>query len=336
VSPSCHDASTSTAYPEERSTERVRGAVKWPATLAARSISQLPTLYVTNPAERAYQTPENELLVFVLNAIVDLGTQTGWIAEEGPQLAQHIRHVTGSANHALSNRMLLDVARHAPTPRAMARVRSGRSRRRYQSVLDVYDLYQELIERLTRSALRDLIERTGLLTRSDATLFELLRAFGVIDGLCELGWQTSPLRVIEGSLQLHALRDHERLDVWYQTTPRELRRNSRYVHELTGHGFRRPQDLRPDIVMRHTSGDGYRWLIIEAKMGERRRVAESIRAALIDLLAYRQAFRSELASNPLPYGLGIAWGADLNPTLDGEVMLCTPDHVTQALASAFG
>src|SRR5262245_4322684 len=43
--------STSTAYPEEYSTERVRGAIKWPATLAARNTTQLPTLYVTNPAE---------------------------------------------------------------------------------------------------------------------------------------------------------------------------------------------------------------------------------------------------------------------------------------------
>jgi hypothetical protein len=326
---------TSSAYAEERSTERVRGAIRWPATLAARNASQFPNLYITSPAERAYQTPENELLVFVLDAIVTIGGQTGWDAERGPELARGVNFVVGESRRLLGNRMLLQVERRAPTPRSVSRVRGGRAWRRYEPVVAVYELYENLISELNRSSIRQLIERTGLLTRSDATLFELLCTFQVIDSLRELGWDTQPLRLFEGSLQLAAHRGEEQLRLWYQTAPRQLHRDSRYTSVLFQHGFQRPQDLRPDLVLLRTTGEK-RWLIIEEKMGERRDVTNSARAALADLLGYREAFRTALAANAHPYGLGIAWGADLTPTVGSDVMLCTPDQITEALTLAFG
>src|SRR4051794_39982412 len=58
---------TTTANLEERSAERIRGAIRWPETLVERYATGVRNMYVTAPARRAYQTSENELLVFVLD-----------------------------------------------------------------------------------------------------------------------------------------------------------------------------------------------------------------------------------------------------------------------------
>ena len=74
-----------------------------------------------------------------------------------------------------------------------------------------------------------------------------------------------------------------------------------------------------------------RWILIEVKGGPKRGVRDSARAATHDLLAYRRAFGPALAERPGPYGLGYAWGAGLTPSADAEIVLCTPDTLTQAL-----
>jgi hypothetical protein len=40
------------------------------------------------------------------------------------------------------------------------------------------------------------------------------------------------------------------------------------------------------------------------------------------------------ASKP-PYGLGVAWGEGLEPSMDEPMMLCTPDTLPQALDHFF-
>ena len=68
--------STTSVADEEWSTERLRGAVQWARTIGARAATGTPALYVIAPTQRAYQTPENELLAFVLDAISRLGRET--------------------------------------------------------------------------------------------------------------------------------------------------------------------------------------------------------------------------------------------------------------------
>jgi hypothetical protein len=67
--------------------------------------------------------------------------------------------------------------------------------------------------------------------------------------------------------------------------------------------------------------------------GVHRPVSDSARAAVQDLLAYRRAFERALDSGPVPYGIGIAWGASLAPSTDVEITLCTPDTLEPALGA---
>ncbi len=191
---------TTTAHEEEQSAERVRGAILWGSTLATRIAVGLPHLYVTAPARRAFQNPENELLVFMLDAIAQLGQQTGWYHAEGEGIGQLVNERTAAAQRWLHSRMLLEVERRPPTPRSVVRVRTGRHQRRYQHTVRAWERYRSLVARLDRPALRELVESTAIVTRHDAVLFELLCTFAVIDALRVCGWQVGPLRLFGGRL----------------------------------------------------------------------------------------------------------------------------------------
>ena len=129
-------------------------------------------------------------------------------------------------------------------------------------------------------------------------------------------------------LRLTAQRDDQRLDLWYQTTPRAFAASSRYTQVLRQHGFTQLIGLRPDMILRQAIHGRERWLLVEVKLYGH--VQDGARAALQNLLAYRRAFDTHLAGGDGIYGLGIAWGADLQPK-PAEIMLCTPDTIPAAI-----
>jgi hypothetical protein len=230
--------------------------------------------------------------------------------------------------------MLTQVERRPLHPRSIARIRSGRFRRRYQPVLDAWYRYTALVGRLDRRAVRDAVEAYGLVTRSDPTLFELYCTFEALKILAGLGWQVGHFGLVGGSLLLGARRGEERLEISYQATPALLSRGSRYGRVQKRHSI--PMGaLRPDLVFHWTAGGASRWLLVEVKGGNRK-IEDSARAALLDLLAYRSAFTDALTETPPPYGLGIAWGAELEPSWRSEVALCSPDLLRPSLEGVFG
>ena len=233
-------------------------------------------------------------------------------------------------------RALTGLGESPPSPTTLARVRAGRARRRYQAALDVVDLYQRYIARLDRAALREAIERHALVVSDDATLLELECAFGTIVALSAQGWEGRSERLLPAtSLLFSGRRDGARLDVYYQYTPRELSQGSRYGEVQRAHAFAYASSLRPDLVLRHSADGAVRWLVIEVK-GRKAGVVEAARDALFDLLAYRRAYDPVLAAQAGPYGIGCVWGAELEPALDAEIVLCTPDTLGRALEVALG
>jgi hypothetical protein len=319
---------TTSAYAEDRSTERVRGAIQWQPTLLARYATGLRNLYVTVPTQRAFQTPENELLVFVLSVIARLSEETGW--PDTGHAGRLVAERNATAARWLANRMLGDIEARPPTPRDVARVRTGRNNRRFRAVLAAYEMYQSLFVHLEVAQLQKVIEAHGLVIQPDGVLFEILCLFRTFDALADLGWRLPNPRVFQGGLHCRCEHDSASLDLWYQSTPSALGKGSVYVRTLQSHGFGHTSDLRPDIVLRLTNSETSSWLLLEAKSGRRRGVADSARAALTDLLGYRSAFANTLEHARPPFGLGVAWGADLEP-VDQPIMLCTPDRLVAAL-----
>jgi hypothetical protein len=127
--------------------------------------------------------------------------------------------------------------------------------------------------------------------------------------------------------------DGRRLQLWYQCTPAGLGTGSRYKQVLGAHNFPRAHELRPDMVLKWKDPNGHdRWLLIECKLSRSMGVGHAARQALADLLSYRRAFDTALAESTGPYGVGVAWGEDLHPTPSAEVVLCTPDTISEAIS----
>jgi hypothetical protein len=320
---------TTTSYEEEIGAERIRGAIRWGRTLGLRYATGLRHVYVTAPSRRAYQTPENELLVFVLDKTLAIGRESGWRSSTSEHVGRLVSLRIGETERWLSSRMLLEVERRAVDSRRIMRVRTGRFRRRYQPILDAYDRWATLVGRLDRQSIRHAIEAYGVVTREDPTLFELYCTFETLEALKRLGWKLGRLGLFRGSLRLRGFRNGERLEVMYQAVPPRLRSSSTYREMQVAHGIA-PGMLRPDLVLRYTANGTDRWLLIEMKGGTRS-VEDSARAALQDLLAYRTAFSPILDQQGGIYGLGIAWGAELSPSVTSDVMLCTPECLGEAL-----
>jgi hypothetical protein len=320
---------TTTTAEEEWSTERIRGAIQWPTTIALRNATGMPHLYITHPTRRAYQTPENEMLKILLDEAARLGRASGWSGSTSEQVGKMIATRTATAERWRHNRMLSEVERRPITPPKLARIRSGRHRRRYDSALQAWAAYQNLVERLDRDAICQAIQDHAIIATDTPTLFEILCTFETIDCLDAAGWHVEPLHLFEGGLQLKAARHGEILELHYQGTPRPLGAGSLYMSTKRAHHLPGPGH-RPDIVLRRRSLGTDQWLVIEVK-GGKYEVARYAIAALQDLLAYRRSFEPAL-SQATRYGVGIAFGRELVPDLGAEVALCTPDVLPKALA----
>jgi hypothetical protein len=229
--------------------------------------------------------------------------------------------------------MLSEVERRPITPPKLARIRSGRHKRRYHSAIQAWAVYQNLVERLDRGAIHQAIQEHAIVLADTPTLFEILCTFETIDCLTDAGWQVERLSLFGGSLRLNAHRDREILQLYYQGTPRQLSKGSLYLSTKRAHNLAGPGH-RPDIVLRRKSLGPNQWLVIEVK-GGKHDVARYAVAALQDLLAYRRSFEPTLGQ-AARYGVGIAFGRALQPDLNAEVALCTPDTLSQALAPFIG
>jgi hypothetical protein len=324
--------STTTTSEEEWSADRIRGSIQWGRTIGLRYATGMPNLYVTAPSRRAYQTPENELLTFLLDETVRLGRWTGWYQSASQEIGSTIRAHVDDAQRLRQSRMLVQVERRHVTPRQLARIRAGRYRHRYRSVINAWDRYRGLVRDLDRRVIQSAVETHGLVVLDDPTLFELVCTFDTFNTLRQMGWKLGRLGLFAGSLRLQAVREAEKLEITYQATPKKLSAGSVYRAVLVTHTVS-PGSLRPDLVLKlQRDGQPDRWILIEAKGGERS-ISKSARAATYDLLAYRSAFAPAItAAAEGPYGLGIAWGKDLTPKLREDIVLCSPDTLRDALS----
>lgn len=318
---------------EETSRGRLRGPIHWQRTFTARHSTGEGHLFVTAPAFRVYQTPENELLRYVLDAVVDAGRQLGWSARTPTaRRSTTVRDRLVAAERWQQNRMINSVECKRPTPRSLAKIRSGRHYRRYESVVLAHRQLVALVETRDTSAIRAAIEQNAIVTAEDSTLFELLALFATIDTLNRIGWNVGEIRLFQGAL--HADGHHDdgrRLKLWYQSVPKWLSEDTRYIRVSDSHGLTKNRTLRPDVVLEWVDRGGQRRvLLVECKLTQGG-VIKGARAALFDLLAYRRNFHDALTGTGEPYGLGITWGEGIRPHAQSEVVLSTIDTLGEAL-----
>ena len=240
---------TTTAKEEEWSAERVRGAIQWGRTIGVRQATGIPHMYVTAPARRAFQTSENELLVLLLDAIVRHGHQLGWQRSSSEGIGKLISGRVNQAERWRQFRALLEVERRPMTAMKIARIRSGRHRRRYATALAAYERYRLLAEKLDRASIRAAVESFGIVSRDDATLFELICTFRTLEALQRRGWHLQDwgcsrvLSASGGGGETRPSMSHTR------RLRLALRTRSEYRQVQMAHRIN-PGGLRPDLVIR--------------------------------------------------------------------------------------
>lgn len=307
---------TSTTAALEEHPERVRGPIDWPATLAAST--GRGRRYATRPPERDYATAENRLLVASLRAVRDAAHTLGWEAAASGA-SQETTAAAGRALVLLGSPVLRAVPSQVHA-RDLQRVEKGRAARRFQDVTAFWRLHDRLGRLHDLYLLREMVESTALLASTDEALLEVLVLLDLLDALRARGWERSRLVLIRGQAAIAHTRGGQRLTVHYQGAPRGL--PSRYNRTLRQHGLGTP-GLRPDVVLDHRGADGARTItVIEVKL--RRSPSAATRAALFDLLAYKDSLQGLEADLRLA---GITWGSGLAPNPHADVMLCTTDHI---------
>lgn len=324
---------TTTLEELETSAERVRGAIRWSETISTRARDGSSFTLVTAPARRAFNTPENEVLVFALRAIADFGRRTGWHRSTSADVGDEVRRRVAAATRWQSLRALADVPRGVPSERTVARARSGRRRRDYAHALSVRDLHRRFIAQLDLEGIREAVEQHALVVARDSVLLELLCGFTIVRTLSALGWKAGRPSLLRPPLIHHAIKGHSELRLFYQHAPARLSGSSVYRDVQRAHRFGAVGGLIPDFVLTVDDGDTRRQILVEVK-GVERKVEESARAAAFDLLAYRRTFGGALDGQVGPYGIGVAWGANLVSSETEEIILCSPDTLGAAIAHA--
>jgi hypothetical protein len=130
----------------ERCHGEIRGPVQWSETTSARGATAgAYDLFVCSTTSRAYDTPENRMLVAALRSVVDAarvierGAVTALHQPAATELARHARRNAALALRYLDHRALSGVQHRKPTPKEIARVRASKRARTYLPALAVLD-----------------------------------------------------------------------------------------------------------------------------------------------------------------------------------------------------
>lgn len=136
------DLAITTVQTEERCQGEVRGPILWSETMAARAGTAGATdVFICLTARRAYDTPQNRVLVAALDAIRRAAMDADPVARQAydDEVLSRARANGDEARRFLEHRTMRDVTRKRPSKRDFAKAAAGRRNRQYGPAIDVLD-----------------------------------------------------------------------------------------------------------------------------------------------------------------------------------------------------
>jgi hypothetical protein len=275
--------------------QAVRGPVDWAATYRARyQQGGNPALFVVRPAERIFDTPENQALLWFLHALTDLfeairpvESDTSGVMREGESWWPQVLQLGRELKQALRPRWLSAVTPLRPPPLVLSRLRSSRLAFYSELLPDAIEVMLRYTERPSPEDVTDLLCQRYFEPRLNWQLFELVIALRLARTFEErLGTKRSPSRLLVGRAQrpfaLYELEGGDQIRFWYQAWPeiesRSLLREARGRHKLSA------GSSRPDLVLeRRSGGDLVDSILIEIKAS---RNSRTLGAGLLQMLGY--------------------------------------------------
>jgi len=138
---------TSVGSNNERCLGELRGPVQWSETLAAQASSLgNRDVYVCASTRRAYDIDENQVLVGALKAVARAGASVDTVSEEAyeDEGLRRAKHNAKVARRYLDHRTLEAIkVEGRPSPRAVKRTRSGKTRAAYRPALAMLERVNE-------------------------------------------------------------------------------------------------------------------------------------------------------------------------------------------------
>lgn len=248
----------------------VTSGIDWAATARHRATaSPLGDIWVTRPASRIFDIPENRALAWVLRALEERGTVAVPSRGEAPGTwGEEIRAMTAAVRRSRRTAWLETIPAEWPGDETYFRLKADRMGF-YR--LRVTDAARYLRHILLAPSPRDVVEALSeryFEPRQDWKLFEIAVLMRITRSLSDIGTLQNPTRLFhDGKARPFAsfryAPDRE-VHVWYQTWPPSTRpselENAIQHYELPSGGN------RPDIVVEVVeSGVSTRALLLELK-----------------------------------------------------------------------
>lgn len=275
--------------------QAVRGPVDWAATYRTRNQQGgNPALFVVRPAERIFNTPENQTLRWFLRTLRDhlevirpVESDTSKVMHPGESWWPHVTELRRELDEGLRPRWLSAVEPVRPTRLVLGRLRSSRRAFYAQTLPEAIETMQRYTERPGPEEITELLCRRYFEPRLNWQLFELVVALRLARAFEErLGMKRAPTSLMVGRshrpFARYELAGGDEIHLWYQTWPdletRSLLREARARHHLDW------GSSRPDLVLeRRSGGKLVDSILLEVKAS---RNSRTLGAGLLQMLGY--------------------------------------------------
>lgn len=322
----------------------VKGKIDWNLTIKERCAQGYnQTIFVCRPPSRIYNLPENQLLKFVLTQIRRLMEETAKlpkIEEKNVRLeelktkdgkekwADRMSWLKFHVNNALKNIHLKGVdVPSLVNERMIRRARTARNKD-YESVADSHSLHRQIIQRLDKKTLRQLIEERVLKPLKEDALYELFVLFETMNSL----GKPEELNLIRSGAEAIAKYKigEEIVHVYFQRT-KDLFTTSEYKRIFDDYDLN-VSSRRPDITLYFERE--HKFVIMEVKLTKDR---DYIVDSVYKVLGYLADFKRHFPKEQKPKGVLVVWGGfqRLRKT-EQEVRILAHNEVSEYIEETIG
>ncbi|HYI98452.1 MAG TPA: hypothetical protein VEX36_02070 [Thermoleophilaceae bacterium] len=259
-------------------TQAVRSAIAWGATIAARARGASDqSRFVTRPAERNFDSPGNRALAWLID---ELDKQLRRAAPPASAVSEEAEPINWKAElsrrraelHAARTRpWLRGVPAERPDGRGLMRLRHARSTFYARVVPDAIEALYRYAKDPTADDLVDLLCQRFFSPDRSWRLFEIVVALRLARAFADRSADGVRLRLLtnsrsRGPYATYRLEDGAEIRLYYQRWPDDMGRSLR--DELKRHQGLSAGTPKPDIVVERT-GDSGDAIVIEMKASHR-------------------------------------------------------------------
>lgn len=312
----------------------VSSAIDWAATARHRATSSpLGDIWVTRPANRVFDIPENRALAWLLRSLEERATVAvpPWVDAPGAW-GEEIRAMSALVHKARRVSWLEGVPSDWPGDEVYIKLSADRMGFYRLRITEAVRYLRKLLVSPSPTDIVDALSERYFEPRQDWKLFEIAVLLRINDALVDAGVRLSGTRMFGENRRrpfaVYELAPHRQIRVWYQIWPRatgpsELKEAIKY-YELPAGG------TRPDIVIEIVDhGKSIRALLLELKASGSSTYLSSGLAQLLGYLRDRPGLLSAPASGWLVAPPGSGYTS--KPPVGRALWVTSSDHVASAV-----